>query len=232
MQRNPLLLIKSYLYIPFIDVVFPNICYICEVQLPADRKIICHNCWNTMQHIKERPEILLKNSPVDDYLILFEFEYKIQQLIHLLKYEHHLTLAEYLAEEAYHQFSTISPEKYQSIIPVPLYKTRKRERGYNQSEQIAMRLADITHIPMRTDYLSRNKHTSTQTKMTKQERKKNVRDAFSGNEHIKDRRILLIDDVVTTGSTVEACASVLKNCGVKKVDVLAIAHPSKHLSES
>jgi ComF family protein len=114
---------------------------------------------------------------------------------------------------------------YSAIIPVPLHKTRRRERGYNQSEEIARALAKSLNLSLRSELLLRLRHTSTQTKKTRTEREENMQNAFSCPFQLKDEKVLLVDDVITTGSTVEACIRSLRQAGAGSVDVFAIAHP-------
>jgi ComF family protein len=116
-------------------------------------------------------------------------------------------------------------QSYNEIIPVPLYKTRSRERGYNQSEAIANAMAKIFNLPVKNEHLLRIRPTSSQTKMSKEEREKNVKNVFHSPKKLHGRRILLIDDVITTGSTTEACLKTLKGAGANSVDVFVIAHP-------
>jgi len=138
-------------------------------------------------------------------------------------------LAQYFAREAKQRFPVFKNRYYHQIVPVPLYKTRKRERGYNQSEEIAKALAKIIHIPVKSEHLLRIRSTLSQTKMSEKEREKNVRKAFSCPVILTGKNILLVDDVITTGSTIEACVKALKSAGAKVVDVFTIAHPSSSL---
>jgi len=210
---------------PIIDVIFPPICYICDCYLHGSRKIICEKCWSEIPVFNGKLDRSLSNRSFDNLFILFEFEDIIRQLIHLLKYRRHLTLAQYFAREAKLRFSVINKRSYNEIIPVPLYKTRRRERGYNQSEEIANALARIINIPVKSEHLVRIRSTSTQTRMSRDEREINVREAFHCPVKLPDINILLIDDVITTGSTMEVCVEVLKGAGANIVDILVIAHP-------
>ena len=108
------------------------------------------------------------------------------------------------------------------IIPVPIYKQRRRERGFNQAELLAKELGKQLGLPVCTDYLLRIKKTKPQKELNAKERKKNLQQAFSCNkkrkkEAITWKRILLVDDIYTTGSTLDACATVLSLSGAKKV---------------
>jgi len=217
--------LKKNLFDPMVDQFFPPVCYVCDVSLSEDRKIICAKCWSEIPPFDGKLDQSLKSRSFDNLYVLFEFEDKIRELIHLLKYKHHLTLAEYFAIEANVRFPELKKQFYNEIIPVPLYKTRLRERGYNQSEVIAKALAETIQIPVKSEHLLRIRPTSSQTRMNKEERERNVQDAFSCSTNVSGNNILLIDDVITTGSTTEVCVNLLKKAGAKRVDVFVVAHP-------
>jgi ComF family protein len=224
-----LIFFRRYIFNTIVDVLFPPLCYICESYLESGQKIICKTCWKNIPTFKGPLDKSLSKRSFDNLFILFEFEITIRILIHLLKYKRHLTLASYFAREAVKRFN-LSHLSYDQIIPVPLFKTRRRERGYNQSEEIAHRLADLIHVPVKSAHLLRIRSTSTQTRMSREEREQNVSGAFKCDVNLKKHRILLIDDVITTGSTTEACLNILKTAGAQTVDVLVIAHPLENES--
>ena len=114
-------------------------------------------------------------------------------------------------------------EKIDALVPIPLYITRKRKRGFNQAEVLGKELEKITGIPL-VHGLIRKKNTSPQTKLNKKQRKENVEEAFEGEVVVKGKTLLLIDDVITTGATAIAAAKALKAMGIKKVYLLTAAH--------
>jgi ComF family protein len=107
-----------------------------------------------------------------------------------------------------------------------LHKTKYRERGYNQSHQFAQQLAPYLEVPVKNNLLIRKRYTKSQTYLNKQQREKNVAGAFSCREGIFLDKVLLVDDVITTGSTVISCAQSLIQAGANIVDVLALANPT------
>jgi len=114
------------------------------------------------------------------------------------------------------------------IVPIPLHKRRQRERGFNQAEEIGKQLSPLLKIPIKTDILLRRKNTKPQVKLKKEERRKNIKDAFIINPKIdisslKDKKIILLDDVFTSGSTMEEAAKVLRDRGIKQIWALAVA---------
>lgn len=111
------------------------------------------------------------------------------------------------------------------LIPVPLSKKKLKSRGYNQSEELAKEISKHIGLPIATDVLFKIKETPPQMKLTKEERKNNLKESFlvKNPEKIKNKKIFLIDDVYTTGSTMEECANVLRTLGAKQVFGIVIA---------
>ena len=114
---------------------------------------------------------------------------------------------------------------YDAIVPVPLHKIKYRERGYNQSALLAKQVSLLINVPVQDNLLIRNRYTKSQTNLSKIARERNVSGAFFCSSSFGAERILLIDDVITTGSTVNACADALITAGIKQVDVFALANP-------
>jgi ComF family protein len=110
-------------------------------------------------------------------------------------------------------------EERAALIPVPLAASRQRQRGYNQSECLARALAPLWKVPVRTDVLVRTRATQTQTRLTPEERMRNVHGAFSATTRarttLRGAHVVLVDDVVTTAATLNACAAVLHDAGVR-----------------
>ncbi|MBQ2763547.1 MAG: ComF family protein [Firmicutes bacterium] len=143
-------------------------------------------------------------------------------LVKYLKYQNRRDLAETMAK-LFFRHSEIDSD-FDVVTAVPLHKTRQKERGYNQSEIFARCIAEGMGLPYET-FLIRNVNTVSQTKLPYQQRLHNLEGAFSvwSAESVKGKRILLVDDVVTTGATVKECAAVLKVAGAKRVGVAAFA---------
>jgi ComF family protein len=113
------------------------------------------------------------------------------------------------------------------LVPVPLHRVRLKERGYNQSELLAQALGEMLDKPMRTDLLARTRYTSDQTKLDVYQRRANVAGAFrvKDERQIAGRDVALVDDVLTTGATLEACGETLFAAGARSVSVLTVASP-------
>jgi len=114
-----------------------------------------------------------------------------------------------------------------AIVPVPLGKSRRRERGYNQSERLATALAPLWNVPVWNDVISRTRETTSQTRLTPEDRLRNVSGAFhapeSGRIKLRGAHIVLIDDVVTTASTLNACAAALFDGGARVISFVTFA---------
>ena len=116
-------------------------------------------------------------------------------------------------------------KNYDIIIPVPIHKKRKLIRGYNQTELIAKEIVKNTHLKLEKNVLLKQKNITTQSVLTKVKREQNVKNAFivKNKEKIQNKKILIFDDIYTTGSTVLECAKILKKAGIKEIGVLTIA---------
>ena len=131
-------------------------------------------------------------------------------------------LADLLIREA---LPALREASWNYVVPVPLYPARQREREFNQAELLGAHLARALKIPLNTNWLRRVLPTSTQTRLTREERAANVRGAFALRDHAKlhRERVILVDDVFTTGATTNACARVLLDAGADEVCVWTVA---------
>ena len=115
------------------------------------------------------------------------------------------------------------PAGFDAIIPVPLHETRLLERGFNQAELLASRLSERSGIPLQNDGLRRARETQSQVGLDEQQRKHNVAEAFQASDGLAGRRILLVDDVCTSGATLIACAQVLRRTGAVAVSAITVS---------
>lgn len=217
----------------FGDFIYPPYCMSCNTQLRDGTELICSDCLNKMPRIHndynilaELKEKLQKDLYITKVLSMWEFEEDIQLLIHYLKYNNHRNIGKILATKMVQELSDHEILKItEVIIPVPLHKTRKRNRGYNQSDILAERISSMIHKPVEKHALKRIVNTKTQTKLTAGERMKNVGNAFAviKKEVIINKTVLLVDDVITTGSTINACARQLKLNGAGEVFAFSVS---------
>ena len=193
-------------------------CFMCGKEAFVDAGGLCPSC---------KRELIFCNSPanldgLDGVAARWRFDELTAQAVHNFKYND----AKYLCRP----FISGSklPENWQpdAIVPVPLHTRRLRERGYNQSALLAKELSALTGIPVREDLLKRVTDSKSQTQLTPAERKKNMRGAFAASGDASGKSLLLLDDVLTTGCTVLACAHALKSAGACRIYAYCIfIHP-------
>jgi competence protein ComFC len=199
--------------------ITPPLCPLCGQ--PQHRVQLCPQCTHSL-HDKER------EPPIDGIRSVAYLEGTLQEAIYGLKYSYIQELADPLGEMLIEHYNR-APLPADIIIPVPLHRRRRRARGYNQSALLAQRLGQATQIPVRRDLLHRHRYTRSQTRLNAQERNQNVQGAFSCTDRQSieqdtvGKRILLIDDVATTGATLRACAQVLQDHGARSVWALTVA---------
>jgi ComF family protein len=202
----------------FLDLFFPPRCAVCKKITP---KIICQKCLLKIEYVKF--------SKTNSLCSVAEYSGVIKHAIWAFKFKKKRKLAsvlgEIMADYFYNVSDLISASKIDLIIPVPLHPKRQQQRGFNQSELLGQVLADALGIPQSTDALVRSVNTKAQFKLKKEERKKNIQNAFRvvDSLQIKDKDILLIDDIITTGATLSECTRVLKESGAKRVEVLTLS---------
>jgi competence protein ComFC len=189
--------------------ILPPVCPLCGVAKPLD--IPCTNC----------PGLQMT---IDGIRSPFRFEEIIRSAVHQLKYKNLRAIAAPLAVMMA-DYLTDNQMRNDIIIPVPLHRKRLRERGYNQSELLAKELNKLTGIPIETECLIRHRHTPAQA-MTNSvtERHNNLTGAFTcKNNRVEGKKVLLIDDVATSGATLDTCAVALKTAGACSVWGLTLA---------
>lgn len=163
---------------------------------------------------------------VDSVCALFQYLYPVNRLIQHMKFKQGIDVANSLGRilgDLPLYSGELLPD---SIIPVPLHSSRLVSRGYNQSVELARSLSKQLGIAVDTNSCNRNRATVPQTDLPAKKRKQNVRNAFSVAQGVSYNHVLLVDDVITTGSTVNELARMLRLAGVNRVDVLACARAS------
>jgi ComF family protein len=226
-------------------IIAPALCPSCGSPLRDDEGSYCDGCRASLEPApfpRELLEELLGVFTGDELALssigsLYTFQKggPVQSLLHAVKYRGCFRLGVDLGRDLGHalrQFREFA--EVELVVPVPLHRTRLRERGYNQAEAIARGISASVGVPTETNAVVRVRHTGTQTALSAAARKANVRTAFAGvADAIRGRIVLLCDDVLTTGSTLNACAEALLNAGALSVcaatvakDPLAAAGPS------
>lgn len=219
----------------FAALFFPNYCFGCRDGLVHGEEILCTSCIGELPRLDyytsdDNPitNRFVGRLPIKHGWALLKFQKSgiVQNLLHELKYNNHpeigVKLGKILAANAV-QFGFGS--EFDLLIPVPLHKTRLRVRGYNQSAMIAKGISEVLGTPYDDSCMMRLAATKTQTKKSKVDRWENVNDVFQVNkpDMISGMRILLVDDVITTGSTLEACARKLLDAGAAELSIACIA---------
>ncbi|NLP57643.1 ComF family protein [Lutibacter sp. B1] len=218
------------------NLFYPDVCLCCNEYLTENESDICITCRHDLPLTNfsfEKDNLVEKTFygriPVENATALFYYlkKGKIQQLIHQLKYKKHqeigVFIGDWLGDEMNesNRFNTID-----CIIPVPLHSKKLKKRGYNQVTSFGKSLSEKLNIPYFENILVRISSTKTQTKKLRFERWKNVEELFSveNNSTLENKHILLIDDVITTGATLEACYKALSNIKNLKISIACMAY--------
>jgi len=217
----------------FVDLIFPRCCAACDKGLIGNEEIICTSCRIALPRVQEdsvsaemigQKFINIHEVTKTHAYLLFTKKGKVQKLLHALKYKGQAELGVEMGfmfgQEMQENGSLPDADL---IISVPLHKKKLKSRGYNQSDKLAEGFSRATNIPWSGNVLERVKYTETQTGKTRDERWKNVRKVFVVKGDVKDKKIIIMDDVLTTGATVEACIEVLIEAGCTQFVILTIA---------
>lgn len=222
----------------FISIMYPSNCAACSNILHHNEKVLCSFCLfklpKTNFHLDNKnPLHNLFFEPLHFKSIAAYYFYKkgdkVQQLIHALKYKSAPEIGIEIGKQYGYEIKNSTTIDYDIIVPVPLHPKKMKIRGYNQSEVFAKGLSESIGIVVDNDCLQRTKFTETQTKKSKYERWQNVSSKFVVGEPEKyeGKHIVIVDDVITTGATIEACAMPMLEIKNVKLSVLSIACAQK-----
>jgi competence protein ComFC len=200
------------------------LCTDCYMALPHIYLPVCTRCGKPETSGPFCPTCWGWESHIDGIRSSFRFDGVIRQAIHEFKYKNLRAIASYLAEFLFHYLQT-NFLTGNVLVPVPLHPRRLRDRGYNQSGLLAGELGKLAGIPVEKGCLVRSKYSPAQTRSANiEERRINVADAFQCvNSSLNGNRVILIDDVCTSGATLEACATAIKSTGAASVWGLTLA---------
>jgi len=223
------------------DLLYPPCCALCRVRIFEDGPVICDGCRTGLLpicapycercgHALVSPVAACPACPgrtfyFDGALSGFQFNRPVQDLIHQVKYRNRPGIGRYLGfllgkrVEREQGLSHIT-----AVVPVPLHPLRKRERGYNQSEYIALGISDATGVPVLRNGLVRTRNTPSQTSLSPEARMANVAGVFEVDrvESVRGAAVALVDDIFTTGATLNSCARVLLRAGTESVSALTV----------
>ena len=206
-----------------LDYFYPPMCGICG---KLDSNFLCKKCEKILESHEEQNIVKVENMNFEELIYIFKYEGIIRE--NLLKYKF---------EEKSYLYKTFvnfllkndkifeNMKNYDTIIPVPISKKRDRQRGYNQSFLIAKEISKYTNLKLINNCLFKTKNVIEQSKLTKEEREQNIKNVYSlkNGDKIESKKILLIDDIYTTGSTVNECCRILKKANPKKIGVMVLA---------
>ncbi|GGH67720.1 amidophosphoribosyltransferase [Phaeocystidibacter marisrubri] len=219
----------------WMDAIFPKRCLVCFSVLSPAENACCHTCldalplWPSEQDPEEFANQLFGGRvKIEGLQVHYPFHSPsaIQHLLHAVKYDGNTTLAKELGVRLGRRWTGLLPSET-IITPVPLHPFKMKNRGYNQSWHIARGIGNSTHLNCEI-LLRRTVHTPSQTALSREERWKNMEGIFeiADGVNLVGSTVLLVDDTLTTGATLESCAHTLLKAGVSKVYATAIAYAS------
>ncbi len=222
----------------FIRLFYPNLCMVCHNDLAEGESVICVSCLYNIPRTKywldsdnSVAKIFWGRALVQNACSFFFFAKgsRYRKLLHQLKYNGKKEIGFILGKEFGNELKRVDSYKnIDFIVPVPLHPRRFKQRGYNQAEEIAKGLQESMGVPISTKNLIRSGYTETQTRKTRVQRVENVSKAFQLENPVdfKGKHILIVDDIVTTGATLEECASVVLEAEDVKVSIVTLAYTS------
>lgn len=216
-----------------LDLIFPKLCVCCDGVLMEGEHNICLTCLYTLPRVVDKD--YTNNKVMDLFLgrvrlekatawFHFEKESKVQNILHHIKYKDKNKFAQQIGEVMASEMKDFFAD-IDAIVPVPLHPKKERMRGYNQSVEIAKGVQKVVGLPIFSQLLERTRFSETQTHKNKEDRWQNTQGLFSleANQGFEGKHILLIDDVLTTGSTAIACLKCLEQIPNVRLSFLSLA---------
>lgn len=230
-----------------LDFVIPNRCLSCADYIDSEHNL-CSKCWGKINFIS-KPYCVKCGSPIEINLnidvtclecinlppkftlsrSLCKFDDNVKKIIHNFKYYDKTSISKFFAKLIFNLYAH-DFQNADLIIPVPMHKIKRILRRYNQSQILAFEIGKIFNKHVLNNVLIKIKNTKSQSLLSKKERKSNLKNSIiiKNPELIKGKSIILVDDVITTGTTIDYCCKLLKMAGVKKIYVCSIAKTSKN----
>lgn len=227
-----------FLFESILNFINPKLCEICKINLDKNNTsssdFLCKKCYYSLP-IAPNNSLLLnqifhnidkEDLYFDNVFALYKFDNEIDfmNLIHLLKYRGVKRIGYEFGKLLAKKVSNETNKEYDLVIPLPIHIAKKRERGYNQSDYIAKGFAEELNLNYDTKIAKRKKYTKSQTTLSALQRKINVANVFviNSNQKVINKNIIIIDDVLTTGSTLNNLAKSLKESGAKSIDAAVL----------
>lgn len=234
-------ILRDYLFAP------RAVCLGCGDRRGADQGYLCGKCYSSLQPLwlqesaeapicsycgdvkigNRCPTCARKNARTLRAFAAYDYAEPIRQLVHEIKFSGWWRLSAWMAEEMAKALASCPPYPATVITAVPLSRQRMRERGYNQSEKLARALSQLTGVEYR-NLLIRRVNTHQQATLSAIQRRNALKGAFQASERLEGQRVLLVDDVRTTGTTMVRCAEALFDAGAEDVAVISLACAMKH----
>lgn len=219
----------------FFQTLYPNLCFGCNLQPKTRDSSFCVQCLHDLpytDHFETATNIVTNHFkgrvPLDHgaAILIFTEGGIVQNLLHQLKYKGKREIGEIMGEIAGKKI--LSSPLFHSpdiIIPVPIHTKKQVSRGYNQSTIFGKAIEKIIHVPCKDNILTKKKETKSQTGKSRTDRIQNVSDVFEmkNAQSVSNKHVLLVDDVVTTGATLEACCLEIIKAGASKISIVSIA---------
>jgi ComF family protein len=218
----------------FAGLIFPRFCAACGQALYRNENILCMGCYAELPRTgfhhdpeNEVAQMFWGRVPAENATAFMYFAKgsRFQQILHELKYNGQKQIGGAMGRMFGNELKNTAFSTADMIIPVPLHPSKLKSRGYNQSELIAKGISEILHLPLETELISRNADTKSQTHKSRYERWENVSHIFQCKNPavLKNKHVMLVDDVITTGATLEACASCLVQIEGIKISLVSLA---------
>ncbi len=218
-----------------LDLISPRACTICGHRLAIEEEVLCttcnlhlpRTCFSANAYDNEMARRFWGRIPIERAAGLFYYEAgsEVSHMIHTLKYRNHPEIGTFLGHMTAKEFSADGFfDGIDMIMPIPLERKRQRQRGYNQSEEIAKGVAEVTGLPIVHDAVERISFSGSQTRKSLRQRMENVEGAFrwTGKANLQDKHLLVVDDIVTSGATVCSCVeSMMPHCNLR-VSVMSL----------
>ena len=206
-----------------LNFLFPPACCVCG---KIDKNWICPQCEKRVKRLEKSCIVDIEDKKYEKLLYIFKYESLVRKLILGYKFSNKAYLNNLFAcTIAKNEKNLEILKQYDMIIPVPMHKKKMAKRGYNQTELVAEKIEELTGIPSKKDILSKVINTTTQSKLGGKARQSNIQHAFfiQNDIEVEDKKIILLDDIYTTGATSEECSRVLKDAGAEQILVLVLA---------
>ena len=208
----------------------PKICPGCSGKITLIKQPACLKCGKKLEDDAQEycSDCMRKNHVFDRGVAVFSYTDAMKKSMYAFKYNNRREYAGFYAEcalKSYERYFRLW--KPEVIVPVPLHKARYRRRGYNQAEILARHFGKLSGLPVGTEMIARIKDTRPQKELSAGERKRNLAGAFSVGRQVRELNqipecVIIMDDIYTTGSTMEACSAVLKETGIRRIYFLCV----------